>query len=205
MPQFQPGEVKDAKATMRNPTGKAFDYTGFLYMGTDLAVMSEVSVHLNAGEEKQVSFPVTMPIAPGTYPVYIGVFSGGESIALYKAEDVVIVIAEFAYVSAIRQIPFESDPGQSWSHYEIRMEIDVKNTSSVAGVCKVQAQYLSVDGSWVNFPTPRPEWCKKEATIQPGQTVTFFDSMIRSTAYGIPTFPLWFTGDPGTTSSVNMI
>ena len=205
MPQFQPGEVKNAKATMLNPTGKAFDYTGFLYMGTDLAVMSEVPFSLSAGQEKQVSFPVTMPTLAGTYPVHIGVFSGGVNIGLYKATDVVIVKAEFAYVSAIRQIPFESDPGQTWSHYEIRMEIDVKNTSNVAGVCKVQAQYLSVDGSWVNFPTPRPEWCKKEATIQPGQTVTFFDSMIRSTAYGYATFPLRFTGDPGITSSVNMI
>ena len=91
MPQFNAGESKTARATMRNPTGKAFDYDGFVYMGTDLAVMAEVSFHLEAGEEKQISFPVTMPSVQGTYPVHVGVFSGGQNIALYRAtEDVVI-------------------------------------------------------------------------------------------------------------------
>jgi hypothetical protein len=89
MPQFVPGEVKAAKVAMRNPTGKAFDYNGFVYMGTDLVVVSEKSFYLVAAEEKQVSFPVTMPAEPGTYPVHIGVFAEGQSIALYKAtEDV---------------------------------------------------------------------------------------------------------------------
>ncbi len=98
MPQFKPGESKTAKVTMRNPTEKAFDYAGFIYMGTDLAVMSEVPFSLNAGQEKQVPFPVTMPAAPGTYPVHIGVFSGGQNIALYRAvEDVVIVLSAFTY------------------------------------------------------------------------------------------------------------
>jgi len=77
---------------MRNPTSKAFDYRGEIYMGTDLAKMSEQQFHLNSGEEKQVSFPITMPTAPGTYPVHIGVFSEGANIKLYRAvEDVTIV------------------------------------------------------------------------------------------------------------------
>jgi len=91
MPEFLPGESKTAIAPMSNPTVKAFDYTGFIYMGTDLAVMSQVDFHLEAGEEKNISLPVTMPLGVGTYPVYIGVFSGGKNIGLYRAtEDVTI-------------------------------------------------------------------------------------------------------------------
>ncbi len=94
MPEFSPGESKVAKVAMTNPTGKAFDYIGVIYMGTDLAVMAEVSFHLNPGEEKQVTFPITMPSVQGSYPVHIGVFSGGQNIALYKAiEDVIIAVA----------------------------------------------------------------------------------------------------------------
>ena len=92
MPQFKPGESKTGKVVMRNPTEKAFDYTGFLYMGADLAVMSEVPFSLSAGQEKRASFPVTMPAKTGVYPVHLGVFSEGQSIALYRAiEDVAIV------------------------------------------------------------------------------------------------------------------
>lgn len=92
MPQFRVGESKAAKATMRNPTAKAFDYDGVILMGTNLVEVSRVAFHLNAGEEKLISFPIVMPVVVGVYPVYIGVFSGGQSIALYKAtEDVAIV------------------------------------------------------------------------------------------------------------------
>jgi len=106
MSQFNPGESKAAKVTMRNPTQKSFDYTGFLYMGTDLTVMSEAPFSLSAGQEEQVSLPVTMPLAPGTYPVHIGVFSTGENIALYRAADDVEISAnyfEYAYCDNFRR------------------------------------------------------------------------------------------------------
>ena len=92
MPQFEPSESKAAVMPMTNPTAKLFDYQGVLYMGTDLAIMSQASFQLEAGEQKDIGFPVTMPSIPGTYPVHIGVLVAGENIALYKAtEDVVIV------------------------------------------------------------------------------------------------------------------
>ncbi|GAI79148.1 unnamed protein product, partial [marine sediment metagenome] len=51
---------------------------------------------------------VTMPLGEGTYPVYTGVFSAGENIALYKAiEDVVIapVVPPFTGFSLMIENP----------------------------------------------------------------------------------------------------
>ena len=123
MPQFEAGVSKTAKATMRNPTGKAFDYDGVLYMGTDLAVMAEAPFSLSAGQEKEVSFPVTMPSAPGVYPVYLGVFSEEESIALYQAEDVTVIeriVTEYAL--SVVSAPAQVASGQNFAvtvHLEI--------------------------------------------------------------------------------------
>jgi len=123
MPQFYAGALKTAKAAMRNPTGKAFDYTGVIYFGTDLAVVSEKPFDLSAGEEKQVDFPVTMPITPGIYPVHVGVFSGGQNIALYRAtEDVNIAMPTMEIVKAYirRGSPEVSEAYSGWiSLYQI--------------------------------------------------------------------------------------
>jgi len=92
MPEFAPGVEKTARVPMSNPTAKAFDYTAELYMGVNLARKSKADFHLEAGESKDIDMPVVMPTEPGTYPVYIGVFSAGENIGLYQATDVVITI-----------------------------------------------------------------------------------------------------------------
>lgn len=111
MPQFLAGEIKTAGALMKNPTLKTFNYRGEIYMGTDLVKMSDVSFSLNAGEEKQVAFPVTMPALAGTYPVHIGIFSEGKNIALYKAEDVVITSLK----PSLRIVPDASGLGQIYT------------------------------------------------------------------------------------------
>jgi hypothetical protein len=97
-PGFAPGSVHVATCPMTNPTVAAFDYTAELYMGTDLALMASADFHLNAGETKDIGLSVTMPHVGGAYPVYIGIFSGGENIALYHAtEDVVVGAPAFSY------------------------------------------------------------------------------------------------------------
>lgn len=215
MPQFSPGELKTARVPMTNPTGSAFDYLADLYMGTNLALMAETSFHLEALESKNISLPITMPTVAGTYPVYIGVFSGGVNIGLWRAtEDVVIVpvaIAEFAYVSGVRHSRHMTIDCNAH-----RFEIDVKNVGNAAGVCSLVFHYRqrfeTVDppGVWFGwyavtephycYYTPMP--CILEATLQPGETKTFLYDILIS--YVASHLQAYFTGDPGTSPTKKM-
>ena len=202
MAQFNAGETKSAKTVMRNPTAAAFDYEAYIYMGIDLAVKSQAAFRLNAGEEKQVIFPVTMPNNAGVYPVHLGVFSGGNNLALYRAEDINIAAPPvFSYVSGLRQIVYDSAPGYSWSQKLLRLEIDVKNTGNAAGVCNVWGEYACAQGDWVWSAFNREGMTS--AMIQPGQTVTFYHSTLCSAAYGY-TCKVRASGDPGTTAEAAM-
>ncbi|GAI09747.1 unnamed protein product, partial [marine sediment metagenome] len=107
------GESKVAIVTMSNPTIKSFDYSAELYMGTDLALMISDAFRLEAEESKDISLPVTMPNTPGTYPVHIGVFSGGESIGLYKAIEDVVIVTPVISIRVTRAYLREDSPSVS--------------------------------------------------------------------------------------------
>ena len=101
MPTFTQGSVHKATANFKNPKSAGFDYSASLCMGASWTEMASVSFHLNAGESKNVEFPVTMPATLGTYPVYFKVTCGGALIGTFvAAEDVQIVLPRVA-VSAI--------------------------------------------------------------------------------------------------------
>jgi hypothetical protein len=111
--------------------------------------------------------------------------------------------ANFEYVLPIRQQSYQ----RQFPPIVLVAEVDVKNKGSVAGVCNVHGQLSCAEGdwSWGDFPggySGVPENVK-QATIQPGQTVTFRDSVTDSAAYGY-TCNIRFTGDPGTTEPVPM-
>lgn len=94
MPQFDPEEIRTAIASMSNPTAKSFSYTAELYLGLPKAASSGViPFSLAAGETRNISFPVTMPGAEGTYPVYLDVFVAGQLIGAYKADEDVVITA----------------------------------------------------------------------------------------------------------------
>jgi len=89
MPQFYVGERKMARVTFANPKGVALGYTASLYIGS--TQVAEVPFTLNAGEQRELAFSVTMPPILGTYPVLLYVYSSGQCINIYRAtEDVAI-------------------------------------------------------------------------------------------------------------------
>ncbi len=93
-PTFEAGEVRTAVAQMTNPTAKAFSYTAELYLDiTKVASSGSIPFSLAAGETREVRFPVTLPVAEGTFPVYLDAFVGVELVGAYQAtEDVTVVI-----------------------------------------------------------------------------------------------------------------
>ncbi|MBA7636873.1 hypothetical protein ES703_44501 [subsurface metagenome] len=102
-PTFEAGEARTAIAEMTNPTGKAFDYTAELYLDVTKAASSGViAFSLAPGETKPISFPVTMPSAEGTFPVYLDVFVEADQVGAFRAtEDVTVVISPAIVIGPI--------------------------------------------------------------------------------------------------------
>lgn len=166
MPEFLPGESKIAIVTMSNPTVKAFDYVAELYMGTNLVLMASADFHLEAGEAKDISLPVTMPSVAGTYPVYIGVFSSGVSIGLYKATDDVVIAAPALpqfYMPANLDVRV-TDGGYVGMYWRCSFSCSITNKGNAPGSYTVRWQ------QFYNGTRFGSEWYSTTITLNPGET-----------------------------------
>jgi hypothetical protein len=219
MPQFMPGESKTAKATMSNPKGVALDYTGFLYFG-DIRVV-EIPFRLNAGEEKVVSFPVTIPSATGTYSVLLYVYSSGQGIGLYKATEDAVIAAPalpftFTDVSAVGFYDF----ARAGYYCMILFKATISNPNNVSVTHTLQVMMNGFDlyynmYQFQNYPVqpfPGTGWAQPltPLTLAPGQSYQLvtdfwntqrqaFDTVLIPYQYWIE---LWLQDELGNKSNV---
>jgi hypothetical protein len=90
---FVPGEPKTAIVPLTvTPAGQPCTTELFLGLVETVPVVTSGKVAFNStGTPQNITLPVTMPTAPGTYHVYIDVYMGGSLIKAYQAtEDVII-------------------------------------------------------------------------------------------------------------------
>lgn len=97
MPQFSPSVVKTATVpVVAKPSGMSCEAE--LFLGPDELTKVATSgrkAFTSTGGAQNVSLPVTMPVARGSYKVYIDVFTGTIRFLAYKAtEDVTIGFPE---------------------------------------------------------------------------------------------------------------
>jgi len=98
-PTFEAGSIHIAKATLTNPTTKAFDYSVELYLGVTKVASSGVGVvSIPAGGFREVLFTLTMPMAEGNYQPYLDILVGTDLIAHYAATELVTISVKPAIV-----------------------------------------------------------------------------------------------------------
>jgi len=146
MPEFNPGVQKTAVVEMTNPTGIALDYRATLYMGAGMTPVSTTVFGLNAGEASNIQFPVTMPLEPGSYPVFFIVWSNSVQIGTYRATEDIVILPSTDYPALISYTPLSS-------YHEGRLLADVSCVLPPSGYPKpigystAVALYLMIPGS----------------------------------------------------------
>lgn len=91
MPQFPPGAQKIARAPITViPSGLSCQAELYLVSDSTKVVTSGLIPFTSTGAAQDITFPITMPGANGSYHVYLDIFVSGTLIAAYVAEDVLI-------------------------------------------------------------------------------------------------------------------
>ena len=135
MPIFAPGEVKTARAPITvSPSG--LDCRTELYLVSNGAKVATAGIKsfISTGARQDISFPITMPSAEGTYPVYLDVAAQGVLIAAYQAiEDVVVE----ALIADIRVENLVISPAEVNVGEKVTITCTAKNYGDAAGTKKI--------------------------------------------------------------------
>lgn len=102
-PTFEGGSSHTATAVLTNPTAKEWTYSVELYLDvTKIATSGVGTVTVPAGGSASVNFPITAPLAEGTFKVYLDVTVEGELLVHYEGtESVTIAISPAIEVGPI--------------------------------------------------------------------------------------------------------
>ncbi|GAJ07118.1 unnamed protein product, partial [marine sediment metagenome] len=86
MPEFSPSESRTAKAPIAvSPAGLSCSAELYLVSDSTKVVTSGLIPFTSTGAKQNITLPITMPSAEGTYPVWLDVYAGGTLIAAYQA------------------------------------------------------------------------------------------------------------------------
>lgn len=170
MPQFAPSEAKTAIAQIvAKPSG--MNCEAELFLGPDDAtkvVSSGRVTFVSTGEAKNVSLPITMPTAPGTYHGYIDVLAGGLRFLAYKlTEDVVIAApAALAFtfgVPTVAIVPSISAPSARTANFSC-----VVTNNNSQSVTRTLYEMVMIQNGVSSERGPAVT-----VTLSPGQSYTF--------------------------------
>ena len=173
MPQFSPSEAKTAIAPITaKPSGMSCEAELFLGPNDATKVVKSGRIpFVSTGAAKNVSLPIVMPSAPGSYHGYVDVFAGGfRFLAYILTEDVVIAAPvalpfTFSNVSAVR-VPW-SFPS-TWRTMNWFCTITNPNDAVVTKTLKFMMIYYKK-----GIPYAPDEWWRFNLTLNPYQVYTF--------------------------------
>ncbi len=210
MPQFAPNETKTAIAPIvAKPSG--MNCEAELFLGPDPNTRAATSGRVpfvSTGAAKNVSLPITMPLAPGTYHGYIDVFAGDlRFLAYILKEDVVIAAPAFTYQVLACYLMAVPD-ATAWRTPQMTVRIGNPSSQQVTRVVTYRNGYVSgtaynLSESWsVTIPAGGyVDWTYtywERVEVYPGGWVTRSKTFVG----GDGVIDVWLEDDAGGKSTV---
>ncbi len=129
-----PGQNKIATVVLTNRADQSFDYDASLSLGIDAIAISVQSFHLNAGEQKNVSFPIQMPSVGALYPVLLSVSVGGNILTVHRAPEDMLVVGPSAHLLELQvKLRELADEINTWGE-DAELFVHIPGYGLVAGV-----------------------------------------------------------------------